>query len=39
MVKTIVLKLMTLFFSMDKMVGREFENGLASLKAQADGRN
>ncbi len=31
-------KLMTLFFSMDKMVGGEFDKGLASLKALAETR-
>lgn len=29
-------KLMQLFFSVDKMIGREFETGLASLKALAE---
>lgn len=29
-------KLMTLFFSMDKMVGKDFEAGLANMKAAAE---
>lgn len=29
-------KLMTLFFSMDKMIGKDFEAGLANLKAAAE---
>ena len=29
-------KVMTLFFSMDKMVGKDFETGLANLKAVAE---
>ena len=29
-------KVMTLFFSMDKMVGKDFETGLANLKAAAE---
>jgi hypothetical protein len=32
-----VAKLMGVFFNMDKMVGADFEAGLASLKAQAEG--
>ena len=31
-----ISKLMTLFFSMDKMIGKDFEAGLASLKALAE---
>jgi uncharacterized protein YndB with AHSA1/START domain len=31
-----ISKIMTLFFSMDKMVGKDFEAGLASLKALAE---
>ena len=31
-----MLKVMTLFCSMDKMVGRDFEDGLATLKALAE---
>lgn len=31
-----ISKLMTTFFSMDKMVGKDFEQGLANLKAQAE---
>jgi hypothetical protein len=31
-----ISKLMTTFFSMDKMVGKDFEEGLANLKAQAE---
>jgi len=31
-----VAKLMTVFFSMDKMVGKEFETGLGNLKAVAE---
>jgi len=31
-----MFKLMTLFCSMDKMVGKDFEDGLASLKALAE---
>ena len=31
-----MLKLMTLFCSMDKMVGKDFEDGLASLKVLAE---
>ena len=31
-----VAKVMTLFFSMDDMVGKEFETGLANLKAVAE---
>ncbi|EJL37828.1 Polyketide cyclase / dehydrase and lipid transport [Caulobacter sp. AP07] len=30
-------KLMGVFFNMDKMIGADFETGLASLKAQAEG--
>jgi len=29
-------KLMTVFMSMDKMVGKDFEAGLASMKAAAE---
>ncbi|WP_169601118.1 SRPBCC family protein [Methylococcus geothermalis] len=29
-------KVMTVFFSMDKMIGKDFEAGLASLKAAAE---
>lgn len=32
-----VAKLMGVFFNMDKMIGADFEAGLASLKAQAEG--
>ena len=32
-----VAKLMGLFFSMDRMIGRDFEAGLAKLKAAAEG--
>jgi uncharacterized protein YndB with AHSA1/START domain len=35
--KSFVPKLMGLFFSMDKMVGTSFEQGLAELKAKAEG--
>lgn len=31
-----ISKLMTLFFSMDKMVGEKYEEGLANLKAIAE---
>jgi hypothetical protein len=31
-----VSKLMTTFFSMDKMCGKDFESGLAQLKAVAE---
>jgi len=31
-----ISKLMSLFFSMDKMVGQKYEEGLASLKAIAE---
>ena len=31
-------KVMTTFFDMDKMVGKDFETGLANLKAIAEGR-
>lgn len=31
-----MLKVMTLFCSMDKMVGKDFEDGLANLKTQAE---
>lgn len=31
-----ISKLMTLFFSMDKMVGEKYEEGLANLKASAE---
>jgi len=34
--KAFVPKLMGLFFSMDKMIGQSFEQGLADLKAQAE---
>jgi hypothetical protein len=30
-------KLMGLFFRMDKLVGKSFEDGLAALKAKAEG--
>ena len=33
-----ISKLMGLFFSMDRMVGSDFETGLASLKAEAEKR-
>ncbi|HWA37785.1 MAG TPA: SRPBCC family protein [Burkholderiales bacterium] len=33
---TLITKLMGLFFSMDAMIGRDFEAGLASLKAVAE---
>ena len=33
---TFVPKLMGLFFSMDKMIGKSFEDGLAGLKAKAE---
>jgi len=32
-----MVKLMGLAFSMDKMVGKDFEKGLAAMKAQAEG--
>ena len=32
-----VAKLMGLFFSLDRMIGRDFEAGLAKLKAAAEG--
>jgi hypothetical protein len=31
-----VSRLMTIFVSMDKMVGKDFEGGLANLKALAE---
>jgi uncharacterized protein YndB with AHSA1/START domain len=31
-----LIKVMSLFFSMDKMVGKDFESGLANLKALAE---
>ena len=31
-------KLMQVFFSMDKMVGKDFEDGLANLKTLAESR-
>jgi uncharacterized protein YndB with AHSA1/START domain len=34
---TLMSKVMGIFFSMDKMVGPQFEEGLASLKAVAEG--
>ena len=34
--KPFMTRLMTMFFSMDKMVGREFSKGLAGLKALAE---
>ncbi|HZZ88731.1 MAG TPA: SRPBCC family protein [Caulobacteraceae bacterium] len=34
--KTMISKVMGLFFSMDAMVGKDFEKGLADLKAQAE---
>lgn len=33
----LISKIMCLFFSMDKMVGTEFEKGLATLKAKTEG--
>ena len=33
-----VSKLMQVFFSMDKIVGKDFEDGLANLKVLAEGR-
>lgn len=33
------LKVMTTFFSMDRLMGKEFEAGLANMKAVAEGRN
>lgn len=33
------LKVMTTFFSMDRLMGKEFETGLASMKAVAESRN
>ncbi|MFN3523988.1 MAG: SRPBCC family protein [Phenylobacterium sp.] len=33
---TFVSKLMSVFFSMDRLVGKDFEAGLAKLKAQAE---
>ena len=33
-----MLKLMSIFFSMDKMVGKDFAAGLANLKAIAESR-
>ena len=33
-----VSKLMTIFYSMDKMVGGDFESGLTNLKAIAEAR-
>ena len=33
---TFLAKLMGLFFSMDKMIGQKYEEGLASLKAIAE---
>jgi hypothetical protein len=33
----LVTKVMCLFFSMDKMVGTEFEKGLAAMKAKTEG--
>ena len=33
------LKVMTTFFSMDRLMGKEFEAGLASMKAVAESRN
>lgn len=35
---TFMSKVMGLFFSMDRFVGGQFENGLADLKAAAEGR-
>jgi hypothetical protein len=32
-----VTKVMGVFFNMDKMVGKDFERGLASLKSSAEG--
>ena len=32
-----ISKVMTMFFDMDKMIGKEFESGLANLKALAEG--
>jgi len=34
--KTLMVKFMSLFSSMDKMVGKDFEKGLAQLKAEAE---
>jgi uncharacterized protein YndB with AHSA1/START domain len=34
---TFVTKLMGVFMSMDKMIGRDFEKGLAAIKSQAEG--
>jgi hypothetical protein len=31
-----ISKLMGLFFNMDKMIGKDFENGLANMKATAE---
>ena len=33
-----VAKLMHIFFNMDRMVGQDFEDGLANLKALAERR-
>ncbi|MGK2961112.1 MAG: SRPBCC family protein, partial [Gemmatimonadaceae bacterium] len=36
---TFLTKVMTVFTSMDKMVGKDFEQGLVNLKAAAEGRS
>jgi hypothetical protein len=33
---TLIAKVMGLFFSMDTMIGAQFEQGLATLKAEAE---
>ena len=35
---TMITKVMTVFISMDKMVGKDFDQGLVNLKHAAEGK-